>query len=191
MSERVFIVRGTANRPDPSTTAPKPELCAHDEGQRACYRTLSNGTVHPVMQCLACGGQVRPIQRTETELRTAASGQLFDEEWARICRERRDAAWAAWRASLEDVRALADAAWWDDYDAYLRTPTWQERRRLCLERDEHRCQAKLPGCLGAATQAHHLTYKHLGNEPLFELIGVCAPCHNRITAMDRARRNGA
>jgi hypothetical protein len=40
-------------------------------------------------------------------------------------------------------------------------------------------------CRGRASQVHHLTYKHLRNEPLFELISVCVPCHDAITAMDR------
>jgi len=57
-----------------------------------------------------------------------------------------------------------------------------------ISRDKRLCQAQLPGCVATATQAHHLTYKHLGHEPLFELIAVCWRCHERITSMDREKR---
>ena len=30
-----------------------------------------------------------------------------------------------------------------------------------------------------ATQAHHLTYEHMGDEFLWELKAVCRPCHER------------
>lgn len=174
----------------------RPDWCNHAEtDHRACYRTRSNGTACIVLQCAECGGEVRTVARAETELRTAAQGQLFDEDRSREYREDYNAKHERWlehqRQERTAERELTDAAWWEDYDRYRQTPEWQERRRLCLERDEHQCQAKLPGCLRRATQAHHLTYTHCGNEPLFELISVCRPCHERITAMDRARRGAA
>ena len=41
---------------------------------------------------------------------------------------------------------------------------------------------RLPGSalLRPATQVHHLTYAHLGDELLFELISVCDDCRKRI-----------
>ena len=58
-------------------------------------------------------------------------------------------------------------------------------------RDDGKCKAILSGCLRSANQVHHLSYQHVGNEPLFELISVCSACHDKITAMDRDRKNGS
>jgi 5-methylcytosine-specific restriction endonuclease McrA len=45
----------------------------------------------------------------------------------------------------------------------------------------------MDGCQSRATQVHHLTYRHLGNEPLFELMAICRDCHEQLTEMDRSR----
>lgn len=83
---------------------------------------------------------------------------------------------------------MAERNWFEEHAEYLATIEWDAKRRSVLERDRSRCQAGLPGCNGEATQAHHLTYKHWRNEPLFDLISVCIPCHDAITEMDRGNR---
>ena len=30
---------------------------------------------------------------------------------------------------------------------------------------------------------HHLSYRHLGNEPLEDLLGVCRPCHRYLSGL--------
>lgn len=46
-----------------------------------------------------------------------------------------------------------------------------------LTRDNYLCQ----GCrVRRATQVHHLTYDHVGNEFLFELVAICETCHTRL-----------
>jgi 5-methylcytosine-specific restriction endonuclease McrA len=63
------------------------------------------------------------------------------------------------------------------YAEYLQSTAWKEKRRLIMQR----CRGYCEGCGSApATQVHHLTYKHVGNELLFELVAVCDPCHDRI-----------
>lgn len=70
------------------------------------------------------------------------------------------------------------------YDNYLQSPEWANKRQLVLQRDNFICQC----CLQPkATQVHHLTYTHLYNEPLFELVAICVPCHESITAMDKGQ----
>ena len=51
--------------------------------------------------------------------------------------------------------------------------------------------AMLAGCKRTASDVHHLTYAHWRNEPLFDLISVCRPCHEQITQMDREGRRAA
>lgn len=70
----------------------------------------------------------------------------------------------------------------DKYIPYLKSKEWKTKRLLVLKRDNYVCQS----CLKSkATEVHHLTYKHVFNEPLFELVSICNPCHTLITKLDR------
>jgi 5-methylcytosine-specific restriction endonuclease McrA len=70
---------------------------------------------------------------------------------------------------------LADSSF--SYVDYLKSDKWLAKRRAVLERDGGICQACL---IRAATQIHHKTYKRVGDEALFDLVAVCAPCHEKI-----------
>jgi hypothetical protein len=59
------------------------------------------------------------------------------------------------------------------YSEYLKSPEWQQRRKLCLERDNQSCQ----DCGLPANEVHHLTYERIGNERLEDLLSLCTPCH--------------
>jgi hypothetical protein len=62
-----------------------------------------------------------------------------------------------------------------NYKNYLLCPEWEKKRRLIIQRDKI-CQ----GCLDAPIhQVHHLTYRNVGNELMFELVGLCRECHSR------------
>jgi len=74
------------------------------------------------------------------------------------------------------------------YDAYLRSEQWRRKRAKRLEIDRHRCTAMLDGCTGAATEVHHLTYEHCGDEPMFDLRSVCGSCHRRIHEIEAEMR---
>ena len=56
---------------------------------------------------------------------------------------------------------------------YLQSQKWRDKRSLVIQRDK-RCQL-----CGATSQleVHHLSYKHLAQEPLEELITLCRTCH--------------
>ena len=70
----------------------------------------------------------------------------------------------------------------NEHNKYLQTDTWKKKRLLVLKRDNYLCQSCLED---KATEVHHLSYKFWKNEPLFDLISVCNPCHNNITEMSR------
>ena len=80
---------------------------------------------------------------------------------------------------MEDKKTL----WFKEYyEPYLNSDEWKSKRDLVLKRDSFLCQS----CLTSkATQVHHTTYKHVFNEPLFELVSICKPCHDLITKLDR------
>lgn len=75
---------------------------------------------------------------------------------------------------------------WPQYQAYIDSPEWQEKRRAVLERDEHRCtrcgrrngdrDQRIEG-RKAVLHVHHLTYVRLGNESLGDLLVLCEHCH--------------
>lgn len=76
--------------------------------------------------------------------------------------------------SKEDTRSK--------YRAYLMSPEWKRKRLMVLKRDNNTCQS----CLSRrAIDVHHLTYDHIYNEPLFDLVSVCRDCHESITRMDK------
>lgn len=99
--------------------------------------------------------------------------QALVEAWQREQRAISEARTNQWR----DEQERKQREWWAWYDAYLQTEKWQRKRRAVLERDSYQCQA----CLSTkATQVHHLNYKHVGDEPLFDLISVCERCHTKL-----------
>jgi 5-methylcytosine-specific restriction endonuclease McrA len=80
-------------------------------------------------------------------------------------------------------------AWFDNATLYYASEAWARKRAEVLQRDHYQCQARIDDdCMGRASQAHHLTYRHFRCEPLFELMAVCRNCHETITRMDRAAR---
>lgn len=71
--------------------------------------------------------------------------------------------------------------WLETSKPYYNSDIWKLKREFVLKRDNYICQACLTK---TASQVHHLTYKHFGNEPLFELTSVCKTCHDKITLLD-------
>lgn len=74
------------------------------------------------------------------------------------------------------------------YHEYLATPEWGKKRDAVLKRDEYKCQACLENY---ATQVHHKSYQFVdlkGNEPAFDLVAICVPCHEKIEKMKREGR---
>jgi 5-methylcytosine-specific restriction endonuclease McrA len=141
-------------------------------------RTQSNGVQIYSLQCLDCGRQIKAVSKNAPEILEMPNRLPFDEDLKTRWRERQREHWEkqskAQQQAREQERQQQSAEWWQQYDAYLQTPAWRAKRAAVLERDDHLCQ----GCRKrAATQAHHLTYEHVGNELLFELVAICEMCH--------------
>lgn len=67
--------------------------------------------------------------------------------------------------------------WPELYADYLKSRRWADRREKVLRRAQFRCE----GCGDQpATEVHHLTYEHVTQEFLFELIALCRGCHERL-----------
>ena len=136
-------------------------------------RTYSNSSIHYVEQCLRCGMALRSHKHDSNRVAQAklhgaipAFDETLQDEFLKLAMSRS-------RNLREDQRA----DWWQWYTEYLKTPKWAAKRTACLRRDQYICQ----GCRNhRATQVHHLTYAHAGDEFLFELISLCINCHDRI-----------
>lgn len=66
------------------------------------------------------------------------------------------------------------------YDAYLKSAAWQEKRSARLKIDGYTCQL----CRRTTgLQVHHLNYENIYNEDIYrDLITLCKECHERIEA---------
>lgn len=146
-------------------------------------RTLSNGTTAYYMQCLRCGAA------TSTAIAKAKAAELLAQqnntlEFCPPWNAQLVAQWAA-QASAERASARFDRMieaedrrieHTNQYHAYLRTPEWQDKRQKVIER----CRGICEGCMDArVAHVHHLTYAHIFDELLFELVGLCEACHER------------
>ena len=79
--------------------------------------------------------------------------------------------------SAKRLYEQAHKQWLKAYDAYLKSPEWKRKSELVIKRAKQLCE----GCLTRkAIQVHHLSYEHVGEEFLFELVAVCTVCHERL-----------
>lgn len=153
------------------------QACDHPAHQQYTGRTVNAGGVDMYRRyCKACGAHTtqnlsyRSVEGTAVRDIDPAKRDAF--VGAYIDRRRADldgiANRAANRAQPQRRR---------DYTDYLSSSEWKEIRAAVLDR----CEGKCEGCRkSAAVDVHHLTYAHIGAEFLFELVGLCRGCHERL-----------
>lgn len=72
-----------------------------------------------------------------------------------------------------------------DYQEYLKSPEWKEKRDIRLALDGYTC--RLCGS-GKNLHVHHISYKNLGTpEEVDDLITLCEKCHARVHERDFER----
>lgn len=152
----------------------------------------SAGTIQVRNQCQNCGDvggnslggyskekreALPPVDKAKKEERSIKWEEMTKTFWAKVSDRR------------AQQREAGKQQWWDQYQAYLNSPAWKAKRALVLKRDNYLCQS----CLDAyATQVHHKSYQFVdlkGNEPAFDLVAICVPCHEKIEAMKQQQRN--
>jgi len=80
----------------------------------------------------------------------------------------------AWQKTADDRKRDTQV-----YD----NPEYRRNRPLAMKRDQWRCQLRLPGCAGAASQCDHIVQPGQGGgHGLGNLRAVCKPCHAKRTA---------
>ena len=161
---------------------PYAEACQHPESVYV-FRVIKGGARQYGQQCLTCG---RFQIMRKSAIHWSQQLQPFDQTLADNYEERRRRCYER-RFQQAQGERLAKAqedqqAWWDAYAEYLESDQWREKRQRVLARDNFMCQA----ChRRRATQVHHLTYRHVRNEPLFDLASICDVCHRSLTQLDR------
>jgi hypothetical protein len=126
-------------------------------------------------QCLRCGARVGNWL-TQTGLGDVLRIPLWDDVVA-------DDYTVGEREERADIFKLfrddEQRKWNEKYELYIRSAEWKRRRALVLERAKYVCE----GCGTArATEVHHLHYRGLQDELLWELRAVCLPCHEKADA---------
>jgi hypothetical protein len=137
-------------------------------------RKQSNDVIVIVKQCLRCGRNMGNVPKNSTQ---AARLNWWDEELRRRWRQEQIEFSQRKRADFLRHQAKENADWWRFYNEYLLTEKWKGKCELVRVR----CGGICEGCrVRQMVQIHHLTYEHVGDEFLWELVGVCIPCHKRI-----------
>ena len=143
--------------------------CDHDETQLV-QRKLFSLTF--IRQCLRCGGRVAgPLEAGEIDPQEMQVRGVH--EWEEALRND----WEARKAArIDELQLERKQNWGKWYEGYLKSEQWQEIRKRMFDRANRLCE----GCLREwATEVHHMTYNHAGNEFMWELKAVCVPCHKR------------
>lgn len=125
------------------------------------------------LQCTRCG-EAKRIARGKVTNPNSATIKLVDEELRQSWWKQKE----AYRQKLyEESQNRERQEWFDWYNRYLLSPAWSKKRVAVLKRANFMCE----GCQEkTAVQVHHLTYRRVGNEMLFDLVAVCHDCHRII-----------
>ena len=153
---------------------------------RVVKRVIASGSTRFERQCQRCGNS-RAVAKASLTWRDKQEAGEYEKSLIENWQKKVSDFYERRRQECAAFQQQQNAAWWARYSEYLESDKWKLKSRKVIERDKT-CQA----CLTReARQAHHLTYDHVFDEPLFDLVGVCVQCHDKITAMDRARRGVA
>lgn len=146
------------------------QSCPH-ETKEIRRPTLLNRHIQYRYQCLNCGELIGSAISSRTIPQNVIDADVNLRELNKKLRS--DAYEAIFQKHIKiQKRESDDRAKW--YGKYLKSNAWKDKRQKVLERANGLCE----GCRDAEpTAVHHLTYDHLGDELLFELVALCDRCH--------------
>jgi 5-methylcytosine-specific restriction endonuclease McrA len=169
--------------------------CCHNPDYHLVKLITSGGTLQAKEQCKNCGNVKGPALGGFTKEQKEAlpmlneglrelRQSLISDQYRQIHRRANEGRTKLYNEKREQRRDN----WLQEYSKYLNSPEWRNKRELVLKRDNYRCQACLENY---ATQVHHKSYEFVdlaGSEPCYDLIAICAPCHERIETMKAEKR---
>lgn len=84
----------------------------------------------------------------------------------------------AWeRERISRAFAARQVEWRAEYDEYLASPEWRDKRRSALAHYGHACTRC--GSTGPILDIHHRHYRTFGFESVQDLDVLCRPCHDK------------
>ncbi len=131
-------------------------------------RVIADGRTSYVLQCVECGHTSSPVGK-KMALSQNPSPPPYN---AYIQAQRRARKHNEYVSAYLAIRPLLAA----EYEAYLASPEWHNRREQAMARTKGTCEI----CGEGATDVHHLTYRNIGAELPDELMPVCRICHEII-----------
>lgn len=148
--------------------------CQHPANE--IRKRIIAGAQHFYRQCISCGTSIGSALKKSSDMEAAPT-------WDTIRDDQYSSSRGTERESIlqKHVRKQknGDDGFRRKHDLYLEGPIWAAKRNAVLKRANFICE----GCLtNKATQVHHLTYDHIFEELLFELVAICPDCHTRIHA---------
>ena len=161
------------NNTSPWEKAKEVYRCEHVDREYR-YKVLSNGSTVIYNQCILCGDKGPMVKKTSVP--SDILGRLCEVDEG-IIKAHSDKINNYAKSLNETLKSLEKQGMRDKYYEYLGSPEWMHKRLKVLNRDRYICQA----CLEKTAHiVHHLTYAHIFNEPLFDLVSVCEECHKSI-----------
>jgi len=156
-------------------SVPPPVKPNTDDIYRACshptvatyQRIVRGGQVQVHQICEECWRSVKTLKKSDLPIKVFNSLPMI------TTKQMDDAAFERERKRYESVHDY-NKAWWEWYNEYLNSPIWKSRRDAVLKRSGYKCEA-----CGAdhAVHVHHVSYRHVGAEPFWDLRAVCKECH--------------
>lgn len=151
------------------------EACQHDR-VGVVKTILSNRSKAYNWFCGECGTKLSNAIHHEVAMpvqKEGVTGEQMSERSAKYERKRRDALSLIESEAADRCQKVNRK----QYGEYLESDHWREISKKVMRRAQNLCE----GCLAqTAEHVHHMTYDHVGNEFAFELIALCADCHERF-----------
>jgi len=156
--------------------------CEHPS-QKMTKRVLKKGVIQYVFQCLTCGTSCsKAIKKDEALKMSDGFMSDFNEELLNFNNNQYrnelnqiEEKYKLLKKKEIDLRKNKEDDFFQEYSDYLLSNEWNVKRQKVLLRANYICESCLEN---QATQVHHLTYKHVFKEPLFELVAICETCHD-------------
>jgi len=156
--------------------------CEHPS-QQMTKRVLKKGVIQYVFQCLSCGTACSKAIKKDEAFKIADGFMPdFNEELLNIKNTQYrhelnqiDEKYKILQKKEVDLRKNKEDDFFQKYSEYLLSDQWEYKRQKVLKRANYICESCLEN---QAIQVHHLTYKHVFKEPLFELVAICETCHD-------------
>lgn len=145
--------------------------CKHDQTSIVTV-VVAGGSKQIRRQCLMCGQyQGNPLKQASFDKLPPPANELSQLPMS----ERQNELRIIYQHHIK--RHKKDKSGYNaKYQAYLFSEEWKNRRSKVFKRAQGLCE----GCLDArATEVHHLSYAHVFDELLFELVALCDECHRK------------